>query len=204
MITVKTREEFLSTIKEKLPPNPHCIELGVHQGHYSNLILNILEPTCLCLVDPWTPGHDKHGQVEFYPHWGDTPLQTAYSTNLDLDYVCRRFKSEIEEARVIVYKSFSYDAIYSFRDKSFDFIYIDACHIYEAVLWDLENYLPKLRAGGMLCGHDYVDHPSFGVIRAVDEFCEKYGFEMCILNTTFHFGGDWALIPKQQALPDRT
>ncbi len=147
------------------------------------------------MVDPWAEGFDINGKVDFYPNW-DFPLRTAYSTGTELDYVRRRFKSEIDCGKVVVHRAFSYEAISSFSDPFFDFIYIDACHIYEAVLWDLEHYLPKLRGGGLLCGHDYVEHPSFGVVKAVDEFCQEYGFEMCALNVARKYGGDFALVPK--------
>ena len=49
-----------------------------------------------------------------------------------------------------------------------DFVFIDADHRYEAVKQDIEAWLPKIRMGGILAGHDYsVHHP--GVKRAVQE-----------------------------------
>lgn len=36
----------------------------------------------------------------------------------------------------------------------FDLIFIDADHRYSYVKQDIENYLPKVRDGGILCGHD--------------------------------------------------
>ena len=35
-----------------------------------------------------------------------------------------------------------------------------------------EAYYPKLMAGGLLAGHDFMDSRAFGVIRAVREFTE--------------------------------
>ena len=35
-----------------------------------------------------------------------------------------------------------------------------------------EAYYPKLMAGGLLAGHDFIDMRAFGVIRAVREFTE--------------------------------
>lgn len=38
----------------------------------------------------------------------------------------------------------------------FDFVYLDARHDYCAVAWELEAYWPKVRAGGILGGDDFV------------------------------------------------
>jgi predicted O-methyltransferase YrrM len=51
-------------------------------------------------------------------------------------------------------------------DGSVDLVFIDADHSYEAVIKDINKYTPKLREGGILCGHD-IDYP--GVNRAVNE-----------------------------------
>jgi len=55
-----------------------------------------------------------------------------------------------------------------FADGSLDLVFIDADHSEESVLRDLQAWLPKLRPGGILSGHDYgaPHHP--GVKRAVD------------------------------------
>lgn len=42
-------------------------------------------------------------------------------------------------------------------DGSLDFVYVDARHDYCGCLKDLETYWPKLRPGGLMAGHDYVD-----------------------------------------------
>ena len=39
--------------------------------------------------------------------------------------------------------------------RSQDLIFIDGDHRYSQVKRDIENYLPKLRFGGVICGHDY-------------------------------------------------
>ena len=56
-------------------------------------------------------------------------------------------------------------------DKFFDVVYIDAGHTYEAVRDDIRNWRAKVKPGGLICGHDYIDRPKhgFGVIKAVDE-----------------------------------
>lgn len=72
----------------------------------------------------------------------------------------------------------SLDAAPLISDGRLDFVFIDANHEYEAVKADIEAWLPKVRKGGILCGHDYSDGPLPGgdgklwfpgVKQAVDE-----------------------------------
>ena len=37
----------------------------------------------------------------------------------------------------------------------FDFIFIDADHRYSQLSKDIKNFYPKVRHGGLLCGHDF-------------------------------------------------
>ena len=42
-------------------------------------------------------------------------------------------------------------------DKSLDFVYLDARHDYRSVQDDILAWAPKVRPGGILAGHDYLD-----------------------------------------------
>lgn len=65
-------------------------------------------------------------------------------------------------------KMTSIDASLMFADKSLDFVFIDASHEYAHVLLDIDAWLPKVKPGGILAGHDYT--PSWpGVVKAVNE-----------------------------------
>jgi hypothetical protein len=55
-----------------------------------------------------------------------------------------------------------------YEDESLDLVFVDAEHTYEDTRDLLVAYLPKMRPGGTLAGHDY--HPDYpGVERAVRE-----------------------------------
>jgi predicted O-methyltransferase YrrM len=45
-------------------------------------------------------------------------------------------------------------AVNMYKDNSIDFIMIDGDHSYEAVKRDIENFLPKMRSGGLMAGDD--------------------------------------------------
>ena len=73
--------------------------------------------------------------------------------------------------RVRWLKLYSKAACPLFPDLYFDFVFIDADHRYESVKADILGWMPKVRKGGVIAGHDYKwpgkRHP--GVKRAVDE-----------------------------------
>jgi len=62
-----------------------------------------------------------------------------------------------------------------FADGSVDLVFVDADHAEAAVARDLAAWAPKLRPGGILCGHDYGARRHPGVARAVDRFARERG-----------------------------
>ncbi len=55
----------------------------------------------------------------------------------------------------------------SFEDRSIDFVYIDASHNFAKVKLDVLAWLPKIKDGGVIAGHDY-SKSHRGVVRAVN------------------------------------
>ena len=55
---------------------------------------------------------------------------------------------------VEIIKNFSKHASFGFRNKSVDLVYIDGEHTYNAVAEDIEHWLPKIKSGGYIAGHD--------------------------------------------------
>lgn len=81
-------------------------------------------------------------------------------------------KSLIDLKVVNLIKSHSLEAVKKYEDESIDFCFIDGSHEYEDVKADILAYLPKVKKGGILSGHDY-DRIWSGVIQAVDEVLGK-------------------------------
>jgi predicted O-methyltransferase YrrM len=53
-------------------------------------------------------------------------------------------------------------------DESFDFVFIDGDHSYDGCLRDIKAWLPKVKPGGVIAGHDFhLEYP--GVMKAVRE-----------------------------------
>lgn len=114
-------------------------EIGLSTGPTSKYLLERCNLSYYLLVDP-----DPHG---------DFP----YNTKI-WKYAHPKF------VRIL-----SNEAIHLVKNRSLDMVYIDANHSYETTKEDIEIWLPKIRVGGIICGHDYGSPDWPGVKKAVDE-----------------------------------
>lgn len=71
------------------------------------------------------------------------------------------------QSTVIPISGYSIESASRFSDLFFDLVFIDANHTYEYVKADVEAWLPKIKKGGTIAGHDY--GLEGGVKQAVDE-----------------------------------
>lgn len=80
----------------------------------------------------------------------------------------QNLKPLIDLGIVNLIKDTSLNAVNKYENESIDFCFIDGSHEYEDVKADIIAYLPKIKKGGIIAGHDYSpDWP--GVVKAVDE-----------------------------------
>jgi len=150
-----------------LPKNLIIAELGVFEGTFSKKIYNICSPSKLYLVDVFEGVHrsgDKDG-INF---------KVVY-----LDEAYQNLKENFKNKNVDVVKSNTEKFLTSLENNSLDVVYIDADHSYNSVLQDLTLSRQKVKIGGFLCGHDYVDNSD--VQRAVDDFCKLHNLEIDII-----------------------
>lgn len=131
---------------KKLPNGSRLVEVGTYHGcSFSYLVIeaiNAKKKFDIVGVDacPW-----PDVEPTFYKNM--EPLKGHYRTLFGGD---------------------SFDRAKEFEDESIDFCFIDANHTYDFVRKDILAYLPKMKKGGVIAGHDYnMSHP--GVIQAVNE-----------------------------------
>lgn len=60
--------------------------------------------------------------------------------------------------KVTILKTTTLEASYLYPNMNFDLVFIDADHSYEGVAQDIQMWLPKIRSGGILAGHDFNWH----------------------------------------------
>ena len=81
-----------------------------------------------------------------------------------------------QDDRIVWIKKPSVEAAKEIDDESIDLVFIDANHKYRSVKTDIIAWQPKVKAGGILCGHDYCPAET-GVYRAVNEMLPNVQFE---------------------------
>ncbi len=156
-------------------------EVGVERGSLSSYLLTNLPNLHLTLVDTWSvfpsdSEYTKSGDLISY--------RNQEQRNADLLETVCVVKHAGDRVRII--RKLSVEAAKEIPDSSLDFVFIDASHAYADVAEDIKAWLPKLRPGGWLCGHDYDNRffPQWGVTQAVDEFARQHGYTVVL-------GADW-------------
>lgn len=153
--------QFIHTLRSNLHGGAlRGAEIGVERGDNAADILRMLDIEYLALVDIWRPFVQEGKGV-----WDDNICEANYQ------YVMTRFSDNVE-----VFRMPSVEAA-NRVDGNLDFVYIDACHQYESVIEDIRTWLPKVRKGGLLAGHDFCDVWP-GVARAVIDSVSTYGFKL--------------------------
>lgn len=114
---------------------------------------------------------NTRGTVWAVDHWLGTPNDpeqhaALYANEVDGDggqSVWEQFQENLEQhirnGKVFAVRKFSQDAAHYLNINngahSFDFVFIDADHSYEGASGDIDAYLPLLKAGGLMAGHDF-------------------------------------------------
>lgn len=133
-------------------------EIGVDRGEHAYALL-AAGVQRLYLVDRWSDGR---GSEHESAHWSNLRDTLRQLSDFPFQATVLLGTSNLEAAYV--------------PDGALDFVYVDADHRREAVAADLAAWWPKVRAGGWICGHDFLDEPpGIGVRSAVLEFCAAQG-----------------------------
>lgn len=116
-------------------------EIGVEYGKYSEILLTSNHGLKLFCVDFWDSYPDYHHSIN------DGHLPDAFT----------RAKAVLKPHNVTFIKNFSMRAVRQFKDESLDFVYIDANHEMPWVMEDIVHWSDKVRPGGIVAGHDYIE-----------------------------------------------
>lgn len=139
-------------------------EIGVFEGDTTLRLLeglpNLRELYC---VDPWAGGKE---------YLRSLPFQRGKIAKANYEDVYKKFRQRVKPYLphcVRILRTYSDLASAYMDDGSLDFVFIDANHLYEWVKTDIQVWTPKVRKGGIISGHDYINKPKYGVIKAVHE-----------------------------------
>jgi len=118
---------------------------------------------------------DYHGNVFAVDHWlgGEEGTKFDYTKKVDVFSIFKHNMIALgvwDIVHPLVMDSLTASQI--FADGILDLVFIDADHRYEPFKKDVSAWLPKLRDGGILCGHDchgyYLEYPE-EVRKTIDE-----------------------------------
>jgi SAM-dependent methyltransferase len=149
-------EHFYSQIADELPHDGRFVEVGCWRGQSLAYLLGELKRRQKQV--------DVVGVDHFEGALGDMPFQQMAQLN-DIEAECRENLKAVGYPFGIIAKP-SVDAARDIDDESLDAVFIDGSHDYESVRDDLLAWIPKVKRGGILAGHDYQDR---GVAQAIAE-----------------------------------
>ncbi len=168
-----TYPNLYSYVVRRFPTNSHFVEVGCWKGRsaaYMAVEINNSEKNIrFDCVDTW------NGSVNEDAHQNDQFVKSG--TLYD------KFISNTERVKHIItpIRGDSVSVASQYADDSLDFVFIDGDHRYEYVKADIEAWLPKMKLGSVLAGHDYgwcedvrrAVHEVLG--EGTDQYTDRYG-----------------------------
>jgi hypothetical protein len=137
---------------------PHHVQhkmigIGSHMGESTMMFASTGLFSSIDVIAPFD-GEDKFNQENWYT-WDMIKKEFLLNTRF-FDYI-----NLIEKSSITVSEDFD--------DGKYDFIYIDGQHDYDLMKKIIQLYLPKVKKGGLIGGHDYnhITHPD--VVHSVNE-----------------------------------
>lgn len=149
-------------------------EVGVYRGRTSAYLLANLPDLHLAMVDPWSAVAPDTA----YAQTGDRCAALTQAQQDENRTIAIRETQPWWSRRTLVIEPSVLGAC-RFPDGHFDLVFIDGAHDVASVAADILAWWPKVRAGGILSGHDYrARRHQKGVVLAVDTFVAEAGLKM--------------------------
>lgn len=127
-------------------------EIGVAEGHYSEVLCQSIPDLELISVDPWVKYKDNP-RAHSEEHQEFSKAETA-----------RRLKP-YPKARMV--QAMSMDAVREVPEKSLDFVFLDGHHGFDWIMQDIIEWSKRVRSGGIIAGDDFYHFKHAGVVDAV-------------------------------------
>lgn len=153
-----TSQKELEWLAKQASTRTRILEIGSWVGR-SAVAMAANTSGLVVAVDVW----DENPGDVYEPHLRDRPENWIREKFLENTRLFSNISS-VQGKSVEVSKSFLVP--------TFDMIFIDGDHSYEAVKSDIKAWKPLLVKGGLLCGHDY-DAGRPGVVKAVRELIPR-------------------------------
>jgi predicted O-methyltransferase YrrM len=161
------RWDFLAGLMQELGLKTF-VEVGAKEGRTTGHILKTIPDSTAIAIDPWMANPaEQNGDVkrETYEKWDFAKIEAEFWANVgDAKDRCRMLRRTSLDAAEAMKRGEEEEG----AKHDIDIVFIDALHDYESVKADIAAWLPLVRSGGVLAGHDF-NHKWPGVERAVAE-----------------------------------
>lgn len=131
-------EGLILFCKEKVKPHFVMAEIGCYRGVSTSIFAQYAKT--VHAIDPWL------SNIE---HYKELPYDMLAAAEGLFDQKCQQYPN------IIKHKGLSVDMAKEFQDESLDLIYIDGDHSEAAMRLDLASWIPKVKPGGVISGHDW-------------------------------------------------
>lgn len=128
-------------------------EIGCYKGTSTFFFCKYEKIKKIYAIDSWENGYDPKDKLSYS---NMKIVEEIFDEKMKTTSKCIKIKEK------------SHIASEKFENESLDFVYIDACHLYENVKLDINSWLPKIKKNGYIGGHDYKNRAP-GVKKAVNE-----------------------------------
>lgn len=162
MIEIESR----TILPSYIPPFGVGAEIGVLRGDYSVYLYLGAQPKSFYLVDLW---ESKFPHLNYFA-WNDYIDEVHQKLGMSPNVQFRKKRST--------------EWLSSLPDDYLDWVYLDSDHVYENTKNELELCVKKVKAGGIVAGHDFTVCPQAwrtGVPRALIEVIQDGKLRMEIL-----------------------
>ena len=169
-----SHEKAMSFIDLVLEVRPKvCVELGVFGGRSLYPVaaaLKLLNQGLLIAVDPW----DQLESIKYYDPEKDLD-HIRWWSKLNMDFIyssyCYLLKFHGLEEYVETLRQTSQEAAMAI-DEEIDILHIDGNHSRAVSLFDVQNYLPKVRSGGYIWFTDALWESRAEAVDFISEECD--------------------------------
>lgn len=126
------------------------VEVGTWRGDFAYELCTANPKLKLTCVDPWMAYNGRSQERE----------DIYYSMAV----------KKLEGLNIELVRKTSMDAVKTFPDGYFDFVFIDGNHLFEFAMMDILHWPKKVRKEGIIAVHDYHNECGADVIMAVDAY----------------------------------
>jgi hypothetical protein len=155
-------------------------EIGVWQGVFSKFLCTKLEPRRFVAFDIFT-GHE-------YEDWNGFTGRQLFDGLTQRKYFEREMKPFLDITTIV--EGSSQETLRNYADRSFDLVYVDGDHRYDAVKVDTAFAAEMASETGLLVFNDYLlidhNHDAYGVVPAVNHLVVSHGW--CVVGYALNHG----------------